>query len=143
MGDVITPALAKLVRRDDLSATEIEGVASHILSGAASDTEIAGFIVALRTKGETVEELGALDGVQLPSQGTFGRCGQAGVGFAGLILPAPFSQRPVVGKAGGTCSADQISDLDVIRIKSNLVGDQHCGATTLSRIASKALRKSP
>ncbi len=60
MASIITPTLAKLVARVDLDAAEIEAVGAHILAGDATDVEIAGFIVALRTKGETIEELSAL-----------------------------------------------------------------------------------
>jgi anthranilate phosphoribosyltransferase len=60
VNEAFTPILAKLVRRVDLDAAEIDAAASEILEGRASEVEIAGFIVALRTKGETVPELAAL-----------------------------------------------------------------------------------
>jgi anthranilate phosphoribosyltransferase len=60
VNDVITPILAKLARGADLHADEVGAAASEILEGRASDIEIAGFIVALRTKGETTTELAAL-----------------------------------------------------------------------------------
>jgi len=53
----LTPVLAKLVRREDLDAAEIDVAMDHILGGDASDLEIAGFIIALRTKGESDDEL--------------------------------------------------------------------------------------
>ncbi len=56
----MTPVLAKLVLGENLNDHEIEAAASHILDGEASDVEMAGFIVALRTKGETSSELAAL-----------------------------------------------------------------------------------
>ncbi len=59
-GNPITPVLAKLVRAENLNDDEIESAASHILDGKASDVEMAGFMVALRTKGETSSELAAL-----------------------------------------------------------------------------------
>jgi anthranilate phosphoribosyltransferase len=57
MTDEFTPVLAKLVRREDLDAADVDVAMDHILSGHASEVEIAGFIVALRTKGETDNEL--------------------------------------------------------------------------------------
>lgn len=60
MNDVITPVLARLVRREDLSAADADAALSEILAGNVSDVQAAGFAVALRTKGETVEELAAL-----------------------------------------------------------------------------------
>ncbi|MEY2442027.1 MAG: anthranilate phosphoribosyltransferase, partial [bacterium] len=44
----------------DLSADEASEVLAVIMSGDASETQIAGLLIALRTKGETVEELAGL-----------------------------------------------------------------------------------
>lgn len=52
--------LGALQRNDDLSADQTEAVLGTILSGEATDAQIAGFIVALRQKGETTEELAGL-----------------------------------------------------------------------------------
>lgn len=50
----------QLVRGQSLSAAEIRWAMSEILDGAASPVQVAGFAVALRAKGETVEELSAM-----------------------------------------------------------------------------------
>src|SRR5258708_33147178 len=50
-------ALAKLVRREDLTEDEAAGAFEVIMRGDATPVQIAGFMVALRMKGETVEEL--------------------------------------------------------------------------------------
>ncbi|HKB18295.1 MAG TPA: anthranilate phosphoribosyltransferase [Candidatus Dormibacteraeota bacterium] len=50
-------ALAKLVRREDLTEDEAAGAFEVIMRGDATPSQIAGFVVALRMKGETVEEL--------------------------------------------------------------------------------------
>ncbi len=60
MSDVLTAALARLLAGDDLLDDEIDGALGAILEGAADDVQIAGFIVALRAKGETADELAAL-----------------------------------------------------------------------------------
>lgn len=60
MSDRLTAALARLVRREDLTDGEIDAALGHVLEGGASEVEIAAFIVALRTKGETTAELAAL-----------------------------------------------------------------------------------
>lgn len=52
--------LAKLTARGDLSAAEAAAAFDDILAGAASPVQIAAFVSALRTKGETVEEMAAL-----------------------------------------------------------------------------------
>lgn len=58
--EVVAPILAKLVRREDLSADEASRYLSLILAGDATDAQVAGFAVALRAKGETAEEMAAL-----------------------------------------------------------------------------------
>jgi anthranilate phosphoribosyltransferase len=59
--DVVWPdVLAPLMRRDDLPARLVEQAMTTILSGDASDAQIAAFAVALRSKGETPAELAAL-----------------------------------------------------------------------------------
>jgi len=50
-------ALEKIVAGDDLTRHEAESVMEQILSGRSSDAQIAGFLAALRMKGETVAEL--------------------------------------------------------------------------------------
>ncbi|QIK66055.1 anthranilate phosphoribosyltransferase [Nocardioides sp. HDW12B] len=52
--------LSALTARADLSGTQATWAMEEILAGAASPSQIAGFAVALRSKGETVEELGGL-----------------------------------------------------------------------------------
>jgi anthranilate phosphoribosyltransferase len=54
------PVLAKLVARQDLDAHEAESAMSTILEGSATPAQIAGFVVALRAKGETALEIAAL-----------------------------------------------------------------------------------
>jgi anthranilate phosphoribosyltransferase len=52
--------LGVLSARGDLSSEQARTAMSEILEGAASPAQIAGFIVALRMKGETVDELTGL-----------------------------------------------------------------------------------
>ncbi|CAA9380339.1 MAG: Anthranilate phosphoribosyltransferase [uncultured Nocardioidaceae bacterium] len=49
--------LSALVGRTDLSGDQAAWAMAEILTGAATPVQIAGFAVALRTKGETTEEL--------------------------------------------------------------------------------------
>ena len=54
---MLKPFLAKIVACEDLSEQECEEAMSLIMSGKATEAQVAGFLVALRMKGETVEEI--------------------------------------------------------------------------------------
>jgi anthranilate phosphoribosyltransferase len=57
MSPIISEALRALVERRDLSRIEAAAAMEAIMSGAATNVQIAAFLTALRMKGETVEEL--------------------------------------------------------------------------------------
>ena len=52
--------LSALVARRDLSAEQTAWAMGEILEGAATPVQIAGFAVALRAKGETIDEVSGL-----------------------------------------------------------------------------------
>jgi len=54
---IITEAVRALVDRGDLTRIEAAAAMEAIMSGAATNAQIAAFLTALRMKGETVEEL--------------------------------------------------------------------------------------
>ena len=54
---VITEALDRVASGEDLTAEETGAVLAEIMAGNASEAQIAAFLIALRTKGETVAEL--------------------------------------------------------------------------------------
>jgi anthranilate phosphoribosyltransferase len=54
---IITEAVRNLVDRRDLTRIEAAAAMDAIMSGAATNAQIAAFLTALRMKGETVEEL--------------------------------------------------------------------------------------
>ncbi len=58
--EILTRAIDALAQRRDLSAEQTAEVLAQIMHGEVSETQIAGFLIALRTKGETVEELTGL-----------------------------------------------------------------------------------
>jgi anthranilate phosphoribosyltransferase len=60
VNEIVTDVLAKLTRREDLSDGDIAAAFAEILEGRVSDVQTAGFVIALRTKGETTSELAAL-----------------------------------------------------------------------------------
>jgi len=49
--------IAKVVAREDLSRGEMVDAITHIMDGEATQAQIGGFLMALRTKGESVDEL--------------------------------------------------------------------------------------
>jgi anthranilate phosphoribosyltransferase len=59
-GSAVRDVLGVLSQGQDLPADQAQAAMSEILGGDASDAQIAGFIVALRMKGETVDELRGL-----------------------------------------------------------------------------------
>jgi anthranilate phosphoribosyltransferase len=59
----IKTALARLVQRQDLSRAEMTAVMHQIMGGDATDAQIGAFLVALRMKGETIDEIAAAAGV--------------------------------------------------------------------------------
>jgi len=54
---MIQQALARLLDGHDLSREEARGVMSSIMNGEATHAQIAGFLIALRAKGETADEI--------------------------------------------------------------------------------------
>jgi anthranilate phosphoribosyltransferase len=54
---VITDAIAELTRGEDLTELEAHEAMMEVMGGEATQAQIAGFLVALRMKGETPEEI--------------------------------------------------------------------------------------
>jgi anthranilate phosphoribosyltransferase len=57
---VLTEAIDRVASGEDLSADEAALVLREVMEGGASEAETAGFLMALRTKGETVQEIAGL-----------------------------------------------------------------------------------
>ena len=60
MSKLLTRAIETLADGGDLAAEDTAAVLAEIMNGDASEVQIAAFLVALRIKGETVEELAGL-----------------------------------------------------------------------------------
>lgn len=54
---MITDLIQKMINRGDLTEQEARAAMDEIMSGQATDAQIAGFLTALRMKGETAQEL--------------------------------------------------------------------------------------
>ena len=57
---VITQAIDRVAGGADLTADEAAAVLHEVMGGRASETQAAAFMIALRTKGETVSEIAGL-----------------------------------------------------------------------------------
>lgn len=55
----IQQAIAKLLEQESLTADEMTDVMNEIMTGKATDAQTGGFLIALRLKGETVDEITA------------------------------------------------------------------------------------
>ena len=54
---MIREAISQLLEGQSLTALQAEGVMDEVMTGEATPAQIAGFLVALRVKGETVDEI--------------------------------------------------------------------------------------
>jgi anthranilate phosphoribosyltransferase len=54
---VLTAAIDRLSNREDLDSADASKVLAEIIEGNASEAQAAAFLIALRTKGETVDEI--------------------------------------------------------------------------------------
>jgi anthranilate phosphoribosyltransferase len=123
---VLTPILAALVRGDEVGADGIAAALGEILEGRVTDVQAAGFIVALRAKGETEAELVAFvqtmqryaahvdvaDGA-IDTCGTGGdRAGTVNVSTMAALIAAGAGVKVV--KHGGRASSSECGSADVL-----------------------------
>jgi anthranilate phosphoribosyltransferase len=121
--------IGRLLRREDLPRELVEQAMTAILSGDATDAQIAGFAVALRSKGETAVELAALvrtmlqfadtvdlsdvEGPIVDTCGTGGDgAGTVNVSTMAAIVTAASGIR--VAKHGGRAASSQCGSVDVL-----------------------------
>jgi anthranilate phosphoribosyltransferase len=128
----IQHAISKISKRQDLTLEEAEAAMDEIMTGAATPAQIGGYLMGLRLKGETVDEITgsarsmrrAANHPPLRTNGVIDTCGTGGDGVgtfnisttvafvvAGAGLPvAKHGNRSVSSKSG---SADVLGALGV------------------------------
>ncbi|MBM6551518.1 anthranilate phosphoribosyltransferase [Marinomonas ostreistagni] len=103
----IQQAIARVVDKQDLTGEEMRAVMSSIMTGQSTPAQIGGFLIGLRMKGETVEEITAAAQVmrELSSKVDLGdddlvdTCGTGGDG--GNLFNVSTAAAFVVAGAGG------------------------------------------
>jgi anthranilate phosphoribosyltransferase len=123
----IQQALGRVINRDDLNTEEMTAVMRQIMTGEATPAQIGGFLVALRMKGETLDEItGAAtvmrelaSGVELESENLVDTCGTGGdganlfnVSTAGAFVVAAAGGR--VAKHGNRSVSSSTGSADVL-----------------------------
>jgi len=131
----LLPYLERVTAREDLNAADAQAAMQTILTGEANPAQIAGFLMALRTKGDTVEELvgfaRAMRAMAAPvnhgitGQAVLDTCGTGGDGactfnistVAAFVVAgagvhvAKHGNRAITSKCGG--SADLLESLGI------------------------------
>jgi anthranilate phosphoribosyltransferase len=125
---MITDVIQKLIDRGDLTEQEARAAMEEIMAGQATDSQIAGFLTALRMKGETATELTAFarvmrekaervwDGEILPVLDTAGtggdRSGTFNISTAAAFVAAGAGIR--VAKHGNRSASSRCGSADVM-----------------------------
>jgi anthranilate phosphoribosyltransferase len=119
-------AITKLIHGDDLTGEEAGSAMAEIMEGAATPAQVAGFVVALRAKGETDDEVAGLAGTMrayservdvegplLDTCGTGGdRTGTFNVSTAAALVCAGAGAR--VAKHGNRAASSRCGSADVL-----------------------------
>src|SRR3569623_3343574 len=92
----MSAALRAVTERHDLSAAQMTEVMRAIMTGGATPAEIGGFLVGLRMKGETVDEIAAaalvmrelVSRVEVSGAHVVDTCGAGGGGRAAFDVSA-------------------------------------------------------
>lgn len=119
--------IAKLERKENLTPAEIEGVMQEIMSGNAAEGDITAFLLALRAKGPTVDEItGAAKimrrfvvGIKTKHKNVLDTCGTGGdkkntfnISTIGALVAA--GAGAVVAKHGNRSVSSRCGSADVL-----------------------------
>ena len=116
---IITEAVRALVDRRDLTRLEAAAAMEAIMSGAATNAQIAAFLTALRMKGETVEEL---------------------IGFAQVMRQKVVKVRPRAGDMVGATGTDREMLIDTCGTGGDASGTFNVSTATAFVVAGAGLR---
>ena len=116
---IITEAVRALVDRRDLTRLEAAAAMEAIMSGAATNAQIAAFLTALRMKGETVEEL---------------------IGFAQVMREKVVKVRPRAGDVVGATGTDREMLIDTCGTGGDATGTFNVSTATAFVVAGAGLK---
>jgi anthranilate phosphoribosyltransferase len=116
---IITEAVRSLVDRKDLSRIEAAAAMEAIMSGAATNAQIAAFLTALRMKGETVEEL---------------------IGFAQVMRQKAVKVRTRAGEVVGATGTDREMLIDTAGTGGDASGTFNVSTATAFVVAGAGLK---
>lgn len=128
MADFWPGTLTRLLGREDLSSDEATEAMRRIMSGEATPAQIAAFVVALRSKGETPSEVGGLAAAMLE------------------LAPRVEVPGPVVdtcGTGGDRVGTINISTTAVVAAGAGAVVAKHGNRAASSRCGSADLLEAP
>src|SRR5258708_651817 len=145
--------LGPLTSGQDLTSEQAAAAMTEILAGNASQAQIAGFIIALRMKGETIDEMaGLLSAMQDASEhvpladldGVIDTCGTGGdrshsINVSTIAAFVVAGAGGKVGKHGNRAASSACGSAGAVEAMAR------CGATssTLRRTASRELTPRP
>jgi len=136
----IQQALKNLLDKQDMTSTEMREVMKLIMSGGATDAQIGGFLIALRCKGETVDEIAAAASVmrelanKVPVSGehVIDTCGTGGDGAntfnisttCAFVVAAAGGQVAKHGNRSVSSSSGSADVLEAAGVNLNLSAEQ-------------------
>lgn len=145
---MLKEAIAKLAQKQDLTKDEAYAAMNHIMAGEATDAQIAAFLMGLRLKGETVEEIAGCAtvmrerAIRITSkhQNIIDTCGTGGdasgtfnISTTAAIIAS--AAGAVVAKHGNRAVSSRCGSADVLRaLRVNIEVPPEKAAKTLDNI---------